>query len=609
MPARVSWRWLRLQVGGKVFVAVAVLVAAVLAVAGVGLLGLRHTHQAAVDLYGDSVVTSGRTAALSNALAALAVGSLEEIQTTITAELNEQDADLDQVRLPAVLLAIDNLRNAEKDPRLLAKIRRISTGVQEYQRIRLSGAYRRTGLDAVSERQNAALAAETAELFNRLIVASAQLQDQEVRTAEKSKLASDRSYRSTRLGLAATVSLSLVLGLLIVLFLVRNLVPRIRSYSRFATDVAAGRATAPVEPRGWDELAELGIALNQMVRYRLLASQYQDSQAEYVETMQVTQNEAEAQELLQRHLERSLPDSAVVVLKRNNSANRLEVATASTHGGSLAAVLAGAEPRSCLAIRFARLHQQGVDREPLVSCGLCAAGPGLSTCEPLLVGGEVIGSVLTTHPRPLDGDELNRIKNTVSQAAPMLANLRNLALAEFRASNDSLTGLPNKRATEDTLKRMVAQASRSVTPLAAIMLDLDNFKQINDRFGHPLGDDVLAAVGAAIRSRLRASDFAGRYGGEEFLIMLPETSLESGLIVAEKIRATIADITIPGVDRAITASLGLAGLLDHAGNASGLLHEADRALYAAKAGGRNQTVVATTESDHPAPVSQAPTPS
>jgi diguanylate cyclase (GGDEF)-like protein len=103
---------------------------------------------------------------------------------------------------------------------------------------------------------------------------------------------------------------------------------------------------------------------------------------------------------------------------------------------------------------------------------------------------------------------------------------------------------------------------------------------------------VLAAVGAAIQSTLRASDFAGRFGGEEFLVLLPETTVEAGWLVAEKVRSAIATISIPGVDRDITASLGVAGLLEHAGNVTGLLRAADRAQYAAKAAGRNCSKVA-----------------
>lgn len=363
-------------------------------------------------------------------------------------------------------------------------------------------------------------------------------------------------------------------------------------------------------PRGGDELAELGKALNDLVTRSEQLGLHEEAQAEYVNTLQVIATEEEAHELVQRHIERSLPDSAAVVLTRNNSANRLQPATALAPDSDVALRLLGAEPRSCLALRLGRTHREGSARPPLLSCALCTDRDAPSTCEPLLVGGEVIGSVLVTHPQPLDGDQDDRIKTSVAQAAPVLANLRNLALAEFRANNDSLTGLPNKRATDDTLKRMVAQANRSITPLAAVMLDLDHFKQINDRFGHGKGDEVLAAVGAAMRSSLRASDFAGRFGGEEFLLLLPDTTIDGALQVAEKIRNTIATITVPGVERDITASLGIAALLDHAGNASGLLREADRALYAAKAAGRNRTIIATTSEvegrarPHEAPVEQ-----
>lgn len=149
----------------------------------------------------------------------------------------------------------------------------------------------------------------------------------------------------------------------------------------------------------------------------------------------------------------------------------------------------------------------------------------------------------------------------------------------------------------DTLKRMVAQANRSITPLAAAMLDLDHFKQINDRCGRSKGDEVLAAVGAALNASLRANDFAGRYGGEEFLILLPETNIDGALLVAEKIRTAIASISIPGVERDITASIGIADLLEHAGNSTGLIHEADRALYASKAAERNRTTIAVNEPD------------
>jgi diguanylate cyclase (GGDEF)-like protein len=136
---------------------------------------------------------------------------------------------------------------------------------------------------------------------------------------------------------------------------------------------------------------------------------------------------------------------------------------------------------------------------------------------------------------------------------------------------------------------MVAHTSRHLTPLTAILLDLDHFKQVNDTYGHEKGDEVLAAVGAALRDALRAADFIGRYGGEEFLILLPDTDQTNALLVAEKIHQSLRTIRIPGIERATTASLGVATIPDDAGDAATLIRYADAALLTAKRAGRNRT--------------------
>ena len=254
-----------------------------------------------------------------------------------------------------------------------------------------------------------------------------------------------------------------------------------------------------------------------------------------------------------------------------------------------------AKPRSCMAVRSARTHAEQPDRDPLVTCEVCGKTVGFTTCVPLLVGGEVIGSVLTAHPRAMTIVQAASIKQSVALAAPVLANLRNLAIAEGRAKTDALTGLPNKRNVADNVKRMVAHASRTVSPLAALALDLDHFKQINDRYGHSRGDDVLAAVGSTLKKCCRESDLVGRVGGEEFLILLPDTGLEAAQTVAESIRAAIATIVIPSLDRSITASVGIAVLPDQAGDGATLLRNADRALYVAKNNGRNRVETFTHE--------------
>ena len=113
---------------------------------------------------------------------------------------------------------------------------------------------------------------------------------------------------------------------------------------------------------------------------------------------------------------------------------------------------------------------------------MCAACPGATLCLPLTVGGQVIGSVLLNHPVPYAEAEQQRIRDSVGQAAPVLANLRNLAVAEIRAATDGLTGLPNKRAVTDAMKRLFAQALTTTSPLGLLLIDLDHFKQINDEW-------------------------------------------------------------------------------------------------------------------------------
>jgi diguanylate cyclase (GGDEF)-like protein len=315
-------------------------------------------------------------------------------------------------------------------------------------------------------------------------------------------------------------------------------------------------------------------------------------QAEFTDTMQVASDEDEAQQLLKRYLEWILAPSSAVVLTRNNSADRLEAATPLPAGSPLATTLRGAEPRSCLAVRSGRMHREGDGRPALLSCAVCAPCPGASSCVPLVVGGEVIGSVLLVRPAPFDEADEQRIHESVSQAAPVLANLRNLAIAAIRAATDGLTGLPNKRAVTDALKRVFAQASTTKSPLALLVLDIDHFKRVNDTRGHAVGDQVLANIGAVIRSVLRAGDFAGRNGGEEFAILLPATEIHVALPIAERVRAAIAEISLPGSDVTVTVSIGVAGFPDHASTPNQLERFADAALYLAKRQGRNRVELA-----------------
>jgi diguanylate cyclase (GGDEF)-like protein len=322
---------------------------------------------------------------------------------------------------------------------------------------------------------------------------------------------------------------------------------------------------------------------------------YRTRQREFTDVIQVVQSESEAHNVLKRHLERSIDDARVTVLNRNNSDNRLDATTEVEGDTPLADGLRHADPGACVAVRLARPHHGGAENDPLLSCRVCGGIPGTTSCQPLLVAGKVIGSVLVEHEEELDDRDDRVLQESVTQAAPVLANMRTIAIAESRAATDPLTGLANRRALQDTLNRMAAHASRAVSSMAAIAMDLDHFKQINDRYGHDAGDTVLAAVGELLRTFVRESDFVSRMGGEEFIILTPDTGRDGAAVLAEKLREAISRIEVPGIDESVTASLGVAVMPDDAGTGEQLLRHADRALYLAKELGRNR--VETTSPD------------
>jgi two-component system chemotaxis response regulator CheY len=162
---------------------------------------------------------------------------------------------------------------------------------------------------------------------------------------------------------------------------------------------------------------------------------------------------------------------------------------------------------------------------------------------------------------------------------------QNARLAEL-ATSDGLTGLKNHRHFRGALEAGVSLANRNGVPFSLVMLDVDHFKQYNDAFGHPAGDEVLCDLAQSLRDGVREHDVVARYGGEEFVILLPMTEAEAAQGVGERLRASIAARAWPF--RPITASLGIATTGPRVTTPAHLLDLADRALYHSKAGGRNR---------------------
>ncbi|MBI4510035.1 MAG: diguanylate cyclase [Deltaproteobacteria bacterium] len=182
-----------------------------------------------------------------------------------------------------------------------------------------------------------------------------------------------------------------------------------------------------------------------------------------------------------------------------------------------------------------------------------------------------------------------RIKELTDQLQQANAKLNQLAVT------DPLTGLHNRRSLYAQLEREFGRAQRYGRPLTCTMIDIDFFKQVNDRYGHQVGDRVLRMVGDVLRATIRATDVAGRFGGEEFMILAPETGRDTATTLGERIRATVQGCSEAAGDGIplVTVSVGIATTesLDGCGY-DDLVHLADDALYRAKRDGRNRVVIA-----------------
>jgi diguanylate cyclase (GGDEF)-like protein len=214
---------------------------------------------------------------------------------------------------------------------------------------------------------------------------------------------------------------------------------------------------------------------------------------------------------------------------------------------------------------------------------------------PLVADRDILGALILSRRQSRAWTPADRRLLSWASAELSAALARAFAFehAETQANIDALTGLPNRRYLEELVAN-VGPRRRAVDQLGALMIDLDHFKQLNDRYGHATGDRVLRAVAARISSAIRAEDTPARYGGEEFAVLLRKANTDQAMEVAERIRAQIADIPPRdmGVNERVSVSIGVAVAEVHAGEIPALLAAADKALYAAKRQGRNRVVMA-----------------
>ena len=212
---------------------------------------------------------------------------------------------------------------------------------------------------------------------------------------------------------------------------------------------------------------------------------------------------------------------------------------------------------------------------------------------PLVYQGSLIGLLLVRSDdmsRTWADNELLLLHTVADQLVVAVNQAHLFAQMQQLALTDDLTGCYNRRSFESRLEHDLHQATRLGRPLSLIMLDFDNFKNINDQAGHEGGDLALRMFADSIRADLRAVDCAARFGGDEFVIILPQADTAGALLVAERLRTRIEQMDVPGYGR-VTSSFGVATFPDHASSRDTLIVAADRALYSSKNAGRNRVSV------------------
>ena len=352
------------------------------------------------------------------------------------------------------------------------------------------------------------------------------------------------------------VAMLIVLGLIaLVAYLEgRSIVRSVAGVADAARGIARGRLGDRVGVRGRDEFASLGHAFNEMA----------------------DQLEARLHELEEER--RRVRETTL----------RFGEALAATHDvNQLLRVIV----ESAVESTGANLGQLVDDGEVLIEFG-SERGPDKLEF-PLAAGRETFGTLIL-YGEEFSSDDRESAGWLVGHAVIALANAQAHRTAEQQALVDGLTGLANRRLCTAALEKELARAERFGEPLALVLADIDDFKLINDRWGHPTGDEVLKMFAKTLRESVREIDLAGRWGGEEFALLLPETDLEGGRELAERVRRKLVrrKFLAPDGERIrVTASFGVAAFPE-ATTQDQLVAMSDGALYDAKRAGKNQVAIA-----------------
>lgn len=314
------------------------------------------------------------------------------------------------------------------------------------------------------------------------------------------------------------------------------------------------------------------------------------------EELQLCTDLSQAHEAVVRYSKQLLPSAHAALFAVNENHQTVEMSASSTDALKL---LDGFSLDACCGLRSGRLRWRQPGKSEVHCSHFLGAPPENYICIPLAAHGDTLGILYIECPTPLVAIDVesnfDSLEELAEIAAMSIAGLNLRSRLEQQSIRDGLTNLFNRRFMEIALNREVRRARRSQSPLTLLMLDVDHFKMFNDTYGHEAGDLVLREVAETLRQSVRAEDIAFRYGGEEFFIIMPETSEETGQERAESIRDRVSQTHLSSQDLSlgnITVSIGVAVFPQCGNSPEDLVRAADRALYAAKRDGRNRVVVA-----------------
>ncbi|MBI1927166.1 PAS domain S-box protein [Candidatus Poribacteria bacterium] len=374
--------------------------------------------------------------------------------------------------------------------------------------------------------------------------------------------------------------------------LVRDANGNPKAFIGVARDITARKETEEALRKSEEALHQVNEKL--MAQVKELEQRTRESAliVQMSELLQACLTYEESYAVISQFAQQLFPDEAGAIFLIDNSRSAVETVTAWGTPPLEGTLFASNE---CWALRLGRPHLIEDTHSGLLCKHLPDSLPAGYLCAPMTAQGETLGVLhLNWQTGHLTETKRNLGIMVAEQIAMALGNLKLRETLRLQSIRDALTGLFNRRYMEESLEREVYRATRNQYSVGLMMIDLDHFKRINDTFGHEAGDAVLHEVGQFLQDHFRREDVACRYGGEEFMIILPEASLDDTYRRAEQLREAIKNVTIQYHRKLlgpITLSVGVALFPDHGSTGAALIQAADAALYRAKNEGRDRVVI------------------